>query len=87
MRKTFLTIIGLSAAIALGATTASAEAASSASCSQARDKVAEALSKDTSANHDAAVKESNYGRDFCNNGLYKQGLEHYAQAMKLLGIS
>jgi hypothetical protein len=87
MRNTFPATIGLIAAIGFGATAASAEPASLTSCVQARDKVSEALAKDTSANHAAAAKESNYGRDFCNTGLYQRGMEHYAQAMKLLGIS
>ncbi|HWA30641.1 MAG TPA: hypothetical protein VG867_06070 [Rhizomicrobium sp.] len=85
MRNIFLATIGLSAAIAFGATAANAEGLSD--CTHAKDKVTEALAKDTSGNHDAAVKESNYGRDFCNNGLYKQGVAHYAQALKLLGVS
>lgn len=88
MRNIYIAAIGLSAMLAMGATAANAETASLATCSQAKTKVSAALESNAqSANHDAAAKESGYGRDFCNNGLYKQGMQHYAQAMKLLGIS
>jgi hypothetical protein len=86
MRKIFFAAAGLSAMLAMGAT-ANAETASQATCTQAQQKVAAALASDTSANHDQAQKESRYGRDFCLNGLYGKGMDHYAQAMKLLGIS
>jgi len=85
MRNLYLAAIGMSAMLA--ATAANAETASQATCTQAQLKVATALASDTSANHDLAAKESHYGRDFCLNGLYGQGMQHYAAAMKLLGIS
>lgn len=88
MRNLYLAAIGLSAILAIGASSANAEEASQGACAQAQSKISHALSSDAdSAGHDAATKESHYGRDFCNNGLYKQGMEHYARAMKLLGIS
>ena len=87
MRNIYLAAVGLSAMLAMGATAANAEGASQSTCAQAQQKVATALAADTSANHDQATKESRYGRDFCLNGLYKKGMEHYAEAMKLLGIS
>lgn len=87
MSNMFPATVGLIAVIALGTAAANAEPASLTSCVQARAKVTEALASNTSSNHDAALKESNYGRDFCNSGLYQRGMEHYAQAMKLLGIS
>jgi len=86
MRKIYLAAIGLSAMLAMGAT-ANAEAASQATCTAAQQKVATALAADTSTNHDQAAKESHLGRDFCLNGLYGRGMDHYAAAMKLLGIS
>lgn len=87
MRNTYLAAIGMSAMLAMGATAANAETASQATCTQAQQKVAAALASDSSANHDAAAKESHFGRDFCLNGLYGKGMQHYAEAMKLLGIS
>jgi hypothetical protein len=44
-------------------------------------------SNQQSANYDAAVKESHYGRDFCANAQPKMGSAHYTQALKLLGVS
>jgi len=87
MRKAFLTTIGLCATLALGAAAANAETATVSSCLQAQSKVASALATDSSANHDEAVKESHYGRDYCSNSFYAQGMAHYQRAMKLLGIS
>ncbi|HEY2032351.1 MAG TPA: hypothetical protein VGH02_01560 [Rhizomicrobium sp.] len=85
MRNLYLAAIGMSAVLV--ATSANAATASQATCTEAQQKVATALASDTSANHDQAAKESRYGRDFCLNGLYGKGMDHYAQAMKLLGIS
>jgi hypothetical protein len=88
MRNVYLAAIGLSAMLAMGATAANAaDDASLSSCTHAQTKVSSALSSDTSANHDAAVKESKYGREFCNSGFYQRGMDHYANAMKLLGVS
>jgi len=87
MRNVYLAAIGMSAMLVMGATAANAEAATQATCAQAQQKVSAALASDSSANHDQAMKESHYGRDFCLNGLYGKGMQHYAEAMKLLGIS
>ena len=88
MRNIYFAAAGLSAMLIMGATAANAETASQATCAQAQSKVATALASNTdAANHDAAAKESHYGRDFCNNGLYGKGMDHYTNAMKLLGIS
>jgi hypothetical protein len=87
MRKIFFAAAGLSAMLAMGTTAANAETATQATCAQAQQKVATALASDTSANHDQAQKESRLGRDFCLNSLYGKGMQHYAEAMKLLGIS
>lgn len=88
MRNVYLAAAGLSAMLAVGATAANAADASMTTCLQAQSKVSNALASGTpSANSNAATKESHYGRDFCSNGLYKKGMEHYAEAMKLLGIS
>jgi len=87
MRNGYLAAVGLSAMLAMGATAANAEGASQGTCAQAQQKVATALAADTSANHDQAAKESRLGRDFCLNSMYGKGMQHYAEAMKLLGIS
>jgi hypothetical protein len=44
-------------------------------------------SNQQSANYEQARKEDGYGRDFCANGMQKEGLQHYAQALKLLGVT
>lgn len=88
MRNILLATIGLSAAMAIGATAVNAATADLGTCTKARSQVENALaSNNGSSNHDAAVKESNYGRDFCANGRYQIGMQHYAQALKLLGVS
>ena len=60
MRNIYLAAIGLSAMLATGATAANADTASQATCTAAQQKVATALASDTSANHDAAAKESHF---------------------------
>jgi hypothetical protein len=40
-----------------------------------------------SANYQDAVKQQRYGRDFCANSFYKTGVDHYAEALRLLGVS
>jgi hypothetical protein len=44
-------------------------------------------SNQQSANYEQARKEDGYGRDFCDHGMQKEGLQHYAQALKLLGVT
>jgi hypothetical protein len=88
MRNLTLATLGLGAMLALGATAANAAPEpSQTTCVEAQHKVFDALQSDTSANHEQATKESRYGREFCGSGLYAKGMQHYAQAMKLLGIS
>jgi hypothetical protein len=61
---------------------------SSGSCATMATQVKTALeANQSSSNYAAAEKEKDYGRDFCTNSLYKNGLAHYAQALKLLGVS
>jgi hypothetical protein len=86
-----LTIAAAAFAFSLGAAAlavpASAEETGNLSnCVKLADQVNQALANNSqSPSHDAAAKEKTYGRDFCANGLYKQGVMHYAQALKLLG--
>lgn len=63
------------------------ETASLSSCTKLADEVNQALAANPqSANHEAAVQQKLYGRDFCANGFYDHGVEHYEQALKLLGV-
>jgi hypothetical protein len=39
-----------------------------------------------SPNYEDAVKQQRYGVEFCNNGFYQNGVSHYEQALKLLGV-
>ena len=92
MRNLKLTALALSATMAatmaLAVTAASAAQASADTCMSMASQVKTALdANQSSPNLAAATKEKNYGRDFCNNAMYKVGMNHYAQAMKLLGQS
>ncbi|HEY2445392.1 MAG TPA: hypothetical protein VGI20_06610 [Rhizomicrobium sp.] len=78
----------LSASLGFGASAATAEDASLSSCVKLASQVRDALSSNAqSPSFQAATKEKGYGQDFCANGLYKNGVEHYAEALKLLGAS
>jgi len=91
MRLLTLTVsaAALCAGVMLGSLSAAAEETGSLSgCQKLAEQVKQALASDTqSSNYEAAVKEKNYGRDFCTNELYAHGEEHYEQALKLLGES
>ena len=83
MRSVNLTALAL-CAMAMCATAANAAD----DCASMATQVKSAMdSNQQSSNLQAATKEKNYGRDFCNNGLPKVGVVHYAQALKLLGAS
>jgi hypothetical protein len=63
-------------------------APTSGNCQTMADQVKTALDAHQNADNIAqATKEKNYGRDFCNESMYKVGLQHYAEALKLLGVS
>lgn len=86
MRRTKLAAIAMCATVALAASAANATAASADSCTDMARQVKAALADNAqSANYDAAVKEKSFGRDFCYNSFYQVGIDHYAQALKLLG--
>jgi hypothetical protein len=89
MRLLALTVsaAALCASVALGSLPATAEETGSLSgCATLASQVKQALASNAqSANYEAAVKEKDYGRDFCSNELYAHGEEHYEQALKLLG--
>jgi hypothetical protein len=76
------------AGLLFGATQAGAEepGANQSGCVKLADEVRDALSSNQqSQSYQAALKEKGYGRDFCTNGFYKQGVAHYAEALKILG--
>lgn len=77
----------IGAGLTLASVPAIAEATGSLSgCAKMADQVKQALASNSqSTSYDQAVKEKDYGRDFCNYGLYARGESHYAEALKLLG--
>jgi len=79
----------LSAAmIVAGIGAANAADATSQNCGTLAAQTKAALnSNQQSANYQSALKERDYGRDFCVNGLQEKGMQHYAQALKLLGVT
>lgn len=88
MRKFVMTAVALCAMATIGATAATAETASADNCTSMGAQVKTALDANpNSSNYSAAVKEKNNGRDFCDHGMYKVGIDHYAAALKLLGVS
>jgi hypothetical protein len=88
MRNITMTALAFCAMAAMGATAANAMTPTADNCNTMATQVKTALdANQTSSNFDAAKKEKNYGRDFCTNAMYKVGMDHYAQALKLLGVS
>ena len=85
--RSFVLAAGVAAALGLGALNASAaQSASLSGCMDMADQVKTALASNSqSPNYHEAVKEQGYGRQFCASGLYQNGVDHYAQALKLLG--
>jgi hypothetical protein len=81
----------LGAAIALSVTAASAEpdqVASASGCLKLQDQVHDALAgNQQSTNFADAKKQNAYGREFCSNGFYAKGMEHYEHALQLLGVA
>lgn len=78
----------LCASVAFSVAPASAEEARLSTCAKLQTEVKDALANNAqSASYEAAVQEKTYGLQFCANGLYKNGVEHYAEALKLLGAS
>lgn len=88
----FVKISACAAAIAFGlgltmASAADTQVANVNSCLKLSSQVRSALdSNQQSANYDAAKKEGNFGRDYCTNGFYAQGISHYERALQILGV-
>jgi hypothetical protein len=79
----------LCGSVAFGAASASAEQTASLSdCVGMAGQVKTALTDNAqSPNYQDAVKQQGYGRDFCGNSFYKTGVDHYAEALRLLGVA
>jgi hypothetical protein len=77
---TLVVSFGLAAMPAMAAT------ANTASCLSAAKQVRAALRENhDSANYDAAKKMQRVGLQYCNIGLFKQGMSRYSAALSLLG--
>jgi hypothetical protein len=65
-----------------------AEAATRVTCTKTGSAVQDALNANPqSPNYKDAVEQRRTGFDFCNAGMYQKGVDHYQQALKLLGPS
>jgi hypothetical protein len=85
-------ILTLAAAAAvvctISAGTAFADEANLTSCVDLAQQARAALTANQqSPNYQAANKEDDYGRQFCSNSFYRQGVDHYSRALSLLGVA
>ncbi len=88
MRNISLTALAFCAMATTGAMAADATGANQGDCTNMAVQVRTALeANQSSSSYADAKKESNLGREFCTNSLPKVGVQHYAQALKLLGVS
>lgn len=63
-----------------------ADEATAAACESMDAEVRSALSNSQqSSAQQEAVKERNSGRQYCTHGFYRVGMDHYTEALKLLG--
>jgi hypothetical protein len=83
--------IAAGAALCLGLVAAAgsaslAEEANAATCQSMEAQVRSGLDESgQSANRQEIVKQRDSGRQYCARGFYRTGMEHFAQALKLLG--
>ena len=79
----------LSGALSFAASSAgAAETADVSGCNGMQEQVQTALQSNAqSPNYDDAVKQQKVGAEFCSHGFYRNGVAHYAQALKLLGAN
>jgi len=88
MRNTIITALAFCAMATTGAMAADANNATESDCAAMQVKVHSALDANQSSSNLAdAKKENSLGHQFCGNSLPKVGVAHYAQALKLLGVS
>ena len=81
MRKSIALVVAFSLASVTTAALA-ADQDTLSSCMAARKQVETALA---GQQNDAARAEQKAGLEFCNSGLYHQGMAHYAKALELAG--
>jgi hypothetical protein len=55
------------------------------SCRDLDVQVQSALQGSRAADRNQALREQSTARQFCSHGFYKNGAQHFAQALKLLG--
>lgn len=79
----------VSGAFAFVASPASAEDMSNVTgCISMEHQVKAALDSNAqAANYRDAVRQKQVAQDYCSSGLYKNGVAHYAEALKLLGVN
>jgi hypothetical protein len=95
MMEEFMRYITLAAGLALlsgtfvlSALPASAQDTSNVTgCISMQEQVKTALDSNAqSANYRDAVRQKQIAQDYCSSGLYQNGVVHYAEALKLLGV-
>lgn len=69
--------------IAISATAANAASLSGCASSERDVRAAIAQTQDATKVSDAQ-RQARYGLEFCNHGLYRQGMAHYTEALKIL---
>lgn len=78
-------IAGLSVGVYAAMASAEEQPANLSRCVKMAGQVKTALEEHTQASgYNDAVKQQGYGLEFCNQGFYTNGVEHYNQALKLL---
>jgi hypothetical protein len=88
MRNISFTVLAFCAMATTSAMAADALGPTQGDCTTMAVQVRTALDANQSnSSYADAKKESNLGREFCSNSLPKAGVQHYAQALKLLGVS
>jgi hypothetical protein len=89
MRSVKLAVLAVATCVGLAAASANAEqVASVSSCLSVAQQVKTALDSNAqSSSYQDAMKERNYGLEFCNAGFYAKGITHYNRALELLGVA
>jgi hypothetical protein len=64
---------------------AAAPEVTASTCRDLDTQVQSALQSSQATDREQAVREENTARQYCSHGFYKNGAQHYAQALKLLG--
>ncbi len=84
--KRIIGVATLMASLSLVAMPAMAASANLHSCVKTADQLRQALNQNqNSPNYVNAKKMQRRGLEFCNAGMYKQGMSRYGVALRLLG--